>query len=113
MKLLLKSFYILAFSLIVAGFSADASASGLTEPKAKGLIGERYDGYVGIVTKAPADVKALVKTVNVKRKAKYKEIAKKRQQPLSQIELIAGAAAIKKTKAGNYIMKKGGSWQKK
>ena len=113
MKILLKSIYILVLSVAFAGFSNVASASELTEPKAKGIIGERYDGYLGIVKNAPADVKALVESVNAKRKEKYKEIAKKRQQPLNKVELIAGAAAIKKTKAGNFIMLEGEGWTKK
>ncbi|MCW8876863.1 MAG: YdbL family protein [Kangiellaceae bacterium] len=113
MKLILKSFYVLIFSALIAGASFTVAASELTEPKAKGIIGERFDGYLGIVNSAPANIKALVKSVNAKRKARYKQIAKKRQQPLSKVELIAGAAAIKKTKKGNFIFLKGKGWSRK
>jgi hypothetical protein len=49
-----------------------AAASPLEDAKKAGLIGEQPDGYVGLVTgSAPANVVALVKDVNVKRRAAY------------------------------------------
>lgn len=109
MKMLVKSLLIV-LSLAVS----TVYASALTAPKSQGIIGERFDGYVGIVKKpASAKIKTLVDTVNQKRKSRYKEIAVKRQQALSKVEIIAGESAIKKTKPGNYIFLKGVGWKKK
>lgn len=101
------------FVTFVLLLSSSVFASGLTAPKANGIIGERFDGYVGIVAQASPKVKALVKKVNLKRKARYQAIAKKRQQQLRKVELIAGESAIKKTLKGNYILLKGQGWKKK
>jgi len=108
MKLLTKTILILLMT-----FSASVFAGALTAPKSGGIIGERFDGYVGIVKNASPKIKALVKSVNQKRKAKYKEVAIKRQQPLKQVEMIAGKAAIKRTKLGNFILLEGKGWKKK
>lgn len=108
MKRLLQSILI-----ILVTFSASLFASELTAPKAEGLIGERFDGYIGIVKDAPLEIRELVDSVNQKRKAHYEEIAKKRQQPLKKIELIAGETAMKKTKPGNYIFLADKGWIKK
>jgi uncharacterized protein len=108
MKLLFKTTLILLIA-----FSSSVFASALTAPKANGIIGERFDGYVAVVKDASPKIKALVKTVNQKRKAKYKEIAIKRQQALVKVEMIAGESAIKKTKPGNFIFLKGKGWKKK
>ncbi len=113
MNKFIKLLIIFSVSAGMLSFSATSFASELTTPKANGVIGERFDGYLGIVKSAPDNIKALVKSVNNKRKARYKEIAKKRQQPLNKVELIAGTAAIKKTKSGNYIFIKGKGWKKK
>ena len=108
MKLLTKTIFILLIT-----FSASVFASALTAPKSNGIIGERFDGYVGIIKDASPKIKALVKSVNQKRKAKYKEIAIKRQQSLKKVELIAGGSAIKKTAPGNFIFLEGKGWKKK
>jgi len=93
--------------------STSLMASELTAPKNNGIIGERFDGYVAVVKNASPKIKALVASVNQKRKARYQQIAKKRNQPLNQVELIAGKATIKKTAKGNFIFLKGVGWKKK
>ena len=108
MKLLLKSF--LAFLFVI---SSSAFASELTAPKKAGIIGERFDGYVGVVKDASPEIKELVKKINNKRKDAYKNIAKKRKQPLSTVQKIAGETAMKKTKKGHYIYLKERGWVKK
>ncbi len=108
MKLFTKS--LLALLMV---FSASVFASALTAPKSNGIIGERFDGYVGIVKDASPKIKALVKSVNQKRKAKYKASAIKNEQALKKVEVIAGKYAIKKTKSGNFIYLKGKGWSKK
>ncbi len=108
MKNLIKTVLVLLFATTTSVF-----ASALTAPKAAGIIGERFDGYVAVVSKATPEIKSLVDSVNKKRKIRYKEIANKRQQPLKKVELIAGEAAIKKTLSGNYVFLKGKGWVKK
>jgi uncharacterized protein YdbL (DUF1318 family) len=108
MKIISKLF--LVFSLI---FSASLMAADLTSAKSAGLIGEQSNGYIGFVKAAPDDVKQLVKKVNAKRKAKYKQIAKKQKISLSDVETIGGKKAIAKTKSGNYVKRAGEGWTKK
>lgn len=94
-------------------FSGQLMAANLTSAKADGLIGEQANGYIGFVKAAPDDVKKLVKSVNSKRKAKYKQIAKKQQIALNDVEKIGGKKAIGKTKSGNFVKPAGKGWTKK
>lgn len=93
--------------------STTVFAVTLSDAKKQGKIGEEYTGYIGIVSGATPEITQLVTVTNQKRKAKYKEIATKRKQPLSTVETIAGQSAMKKTLAGNYIKPKGQGWKKK
>jgi uncharacterized protein YdbL (DUF1318 family) len=105
----------LLLTLLIAmmAFSV-AAASPLTQPKADGLIGEQANGYIGLVSQnAPADIKALVKDVNARRKAGYEEIAKRQGTSLAEVEKVGGNKAIEKTLPGNYVRDAGGSWRKK
>ncbi len=90
-----------------------ASAADLDQAKSDGLVGERADGYLGIVaTSAPADVASLVAEVNAKRKQEYERIAKTNGLTLAQVEALAGKKTIEKTRNGDWIMLDGG-WQRK
>ncbi|PWK53772.1 hypothetical protein C8D97_102161 [Pleionea mediterranea] len=92
---------------------ASAWAANLDSAKAEGLIGEKSNGYLGlVVNNAPSDVRRLVDDVNAKRKQKYQEVANSRNIDLSKVELIAGKKAIEKTQSGHYI-EVNGRWVKK
>lgn len=89
-----------------------AFALSIEEAKAKGLVGEMPNGYLGIVNPANPDVQALTNDVNQKRRRAYEEIAKRNRTQLDAVETLAGEKAIQNTKPGNYIEGPGG-WIKK
>ena len=101
---------ILMFAIIASG---QIMASSLTPAKSDGIIGEQANGYIGFVTTASAEIKALVADVNKKRKLRYQQIAQSKKLSLSDVESIGGQQAITKTKSGHYIMRAGEGWTKK
>ena len=93
--------------------SVFAYAADLQSAKSSGLVGEQLNGYLGIVdASAGSDVRALVKDINAKRKAKYESIASQNSTSLETVELLAGKKAVEKTQPGNYIQTATG-WKKK
>jgi hypothetical protein len=111
MKTLTKYLLTLTTGLLL---TAQAFAADLGQLKDQGLVGELSTGYVGIVSpaKAGADVKALVESVNDKRRQIYANQAKKNNKSLAEIEAIAARRNIDRTQPGHYV-KVGGAWQKK
>ena len=102
------------FSALVVIGALTANAATLDGAKSAGQIGEGVDGYVHLVDKnAPGDVKALVKDVNNKRKAKYEGIAKKQGTSVDNVAALAGAKLVKRTPAGQYVKDSNGKWRKK
>lgn len=93
--------------------SGQVMASSLSSAKSAGIIGEQANGYIGFVKKAPKEVRELVKSVNGKRKARYKKIAIKQKISLNDVAKIGGAKTIEKTKIGNFIKPVGQGWIKK
>ena len=90
-----------------------AFAADLQQAKRDGLVGERADGYLGLVREsAPKDVVDLVKDVNAKRRAEYERIAESNSLTLEQVQALAGRKAIDRTEAGGWILQNGG-WQQK
>lgn len=91
-----------------------AHAGALEDAKAEGQVGERIDGYLGVVDSgAPGSVKSLVKEINAEREAKYAEIAKKQGAPVAAVAQIAGKKLIQRAPAGEYVMGADGQWQQK
>ncbi len=96
-------------------FTATAAMAGvLDDAKNAGLVGEQADGYVGLVsTSVPPDIAALVKEVNLKRRAKYRELANKNGVSLASIEALAGKKLIERAPAGQYVRLPDGKWVRK
>jgi uncharacterized protein YdbL (DUF1318 family) len=101
---------LLALCLLIVG---SASAEGLDQYKLDGLVGERADGYVGMVQEeVPAPVAELVREINGKRRQEYQRIASANNLTLEQVQALAGKKAIERTRPGDWILLNGG-WQKK
>jgi uncharacterized protein YdbL (DUF1318 family) len=84
----------------------------LDEAKTKGLVGEKTNGYLGLVTAGNGEAQVLMKDVNEKRHQAYEEIARRNGTNVSAVEALAGEKAVQNTKAGNFIEGPGG-WVKK
>ena len=101
---------ILAISLV----AAPAWAISKDDAKAQGLIGERNNGYLGIITSSPnADLKNLVTGINNKRRAAYDKGAKKAGVERSVFELRMGQRLQDRAPSGHYIQLPNGKWQRK
>jgi len=92
-------------------FSSIAFAIGLDEAKDKGLVGEKGNGYLGVVI-VQKDAQGLVADINAKRKAVYVELAAKNGITLQQVEKLAAKKAYHKTSTGHYLWV-GNQWVKK
>ena len=103
----------LAAALALVPVSAPRAQS-LDAAKAAGLVGERADGYVGIVDpSAPGNVVAMVQNINGQRRAKYQGIAAKNGTSLQAVEAIVGEKLIRRAKPGEYVMDSAGRWHRK
>ena len=89
-----------------------AYAIDLSTAKVQGLVGETPSGYLEAVSSPTPEIKTLIQSINVQRKAKYQEIAARNKAALQAVEELAGKKAIEKSAPGSYI-KLGGAWQKK
>lgn len=94
-------------ALPASGWAMDLHAA-----KAAGMVGEKPDGYLGIVQNG-VGVAALVADVNGKRRAHYQAIAAKNGTSLQAVEVLAGRTAQQKTAPGQFIMTPSGQWVRK
>lgn len=109
---------------VLAGFGAAAVLAVLTVPvlaqqrdpayaaaREAGKVGEKPDGYLGIVGAADPALQRLVDDINIKRKAIYMEKAREQNATPEAYALTAGCQAIARTVPGEKYMAPDGTWQ--
>ena len=79
--------------------------------RASGQVGEKMDGYLGIVGAETADLRRLVNDINIKRRAVYAQKAQQNNATLEEYALSAGCQLILKTVPGEKYQAPDGSWQ--
>ena len=75
-----------------------------------GQVGEKMDGYLGIVAAATPALKAMVDDINIKRKAVYAQQAQAQHATVEEYALTAGCLAISRTAPGEKYQTPGGGW---
>lgn len=102
-------------ALLTAPAVAQSAAKATVDAaKAKGVVGEQSDGYLGLVKSADAATEAAVEEINAGRARVYAEAAAKN----GVSPVAAGASAFTniifpKMKSGEYYKDEGGSWKQK
>lgn len=91
---------------------ANVSASpAIPLAKKAGWIGERLDGYLGLVRDdAPPEIGDLALKANEARREKYEGIAKKNNIQRQVVERMAGKQFVSKVAPGEYAMGNKGEW---
>ena len=108
-----RAVWVALLCLSLGGATA-ASAGPLADAKAAGWLGERPDGYVGLVRPdAPPDVRSLASEVNAQRARHYEEIAQRNGTTPVAVAVLAGRKLIERTPPGQYVMDDQGRWSRK
>jgi hypothetical protein len=79
--------------------------------RAAGQIGEKVDGYLGIVGNETVELRRIVNDINIKRKAVYAERAQANSATIEEYALTIGCQQILKTAPGEKYQAPDGSWQ--
>jgi len=79
--------------------------------RSSGKVGEKMDGYLGIVGNASPELQRLVDDINIKRRAVYAQRAQQARATVEEYALTAGCQAIAKTVPGEKYQAPDGTWQ--
>lgn len=78
--------------------------------RSAGQVGEKMDGYLGIVGAPTHELKTMVDDINIKRKAVYAQQAQAQHATVEEYALTAGCLAIARTAPGEKYQAPDGSW---
>ncbi len=113
LRSLIVSFF-LALAVVLAAPAASAGDPVIDAAKAAGIVGERADGYLGLVTgDAEPQVRRKVNEINAKRRALYERLAAETGTTVEQVGIITGEKQFNQTVSGQFVMDAGGNWTAK
>ena len=101
-------------AMVAVGFAAPALAQrdpAYAAARSSGQVGEKMDGYLGVVGTPTAELQRLVNDINIKRRAVYAEKAKASNATLEEYALTSGCIAISRTSPGEKYQAPDGTWQ--
>lgn len=79
--------------------------------RANGSIGEKPDGYLGIVSGGDAQLQRMVSDINLKRKQVYTNRASAEGSTVEQFAFTAGCNTISRTQPGEKYQAPDGTWK--
>lgn len=102
-----------AIALTLGSLAAPALARdpAYEAARAAGQVGEKMDGYLGIVSGGSADLRRIVDDINIKRKAVYAQKAQQQHATVEEYAFTSGCLLISQTSAGEKYQAPDGSWK--
>jgi hypothetical protein len=107
-----------ALCLGIIGLAAAAPAAAqesAAELRSTLLVGERYDGFLGLVrADAPDRLRSHMHAINIRRRAQYTELARRRGARVEEVAVAAGCEILaSRVGAGQYYLLPDGIWRQR
>lgn len=113
-KSVVKGLVIAGAAGLTLGFAGAAIAQrdpAYAAARSAGQIGEQRDGYLGVVGSQSADVRAMVRDINNKRRALYTSKAASLNSTIDEYAFTTGCRLILETSPGEKYQGLDGSWK--
>ena len=105
-----------ALVALVAAAPAQAQEQPRTldAPRSTGIVAERWDGYAILRDNtAGVDVRAVVETINRKRRDHYSEVARREGTTIESVGRIYAQQIFNQAPAGTWFLGEDGNWKRK
>ena len=111
-----RLFSALAAFAVVGAVLVAAPALAQRDPayqaaRSAGQVGEKPDGYLGVVGAGTPTIRSMVDDINIRRRAAYTERAVAQGSTVEQFAFTTGCNLIAQTVPGEKYMAPDGSWQ--
>jgi len=105
---------LLTFSSLAIPASAPAQDSAaIVAARRSGLIGERFDGYLGLASaNVSPDLRRQVGAVNIRRRALYSNLAARKGVTPEEVGITAACSLLRRVSAGEYYFLSQGGWRR-
>ena len=101
---------VLALALVAGPAAAQDS---VVAARASGIVGERFDGYLGAAGVLPPSLRAQVGAVNIKRRSLYTGLAGRRGVTAQDVGVAAACALLGRVTVGEVYLLSEGQWRRR
>lgn len=105
----------LAFAMLAvppAQAAAQSSAS-VASARASGLVGEKFDGYLGFAATPSRALRSQVDAINIQRRSLYISLARRRSVTPQDVGIAAACQLFRRISAGEPYMLNDGVWRRR
>ncbi len=81
--------------------------------RASGIIGERYDGYLGVVGTLTPSLRSQVAAINIKRRALFSDLAARRGVSAQDVGVAAACALLARVAVGEAYLLSESNWRRR
>lgn len=85
----------------------------VAQARAAGQVGERYDGYLGVVGAVPDAVRRQVGAVNIKRRSLYASLAARKRVTTEEVGITAACSLLRRVAVGEVYFAAEGGWKRR
>ena len=103
---------ILGFALALLAGPA-AAQDAVLAARASGIVGERYDGYLGVAGALTPALRKQVSAINIKRRALFSDLASRRGVTSGDVGVAAACALLARVAVGEVYQLNEGQWRRR
>jgi uncharacterized protein YdbL (DUF1318 family) len=104
---------LLLLAALLQGAPAIAQTSALNGARAAGVVGERFDGYLGIAAPVPSTLRSQVAAINIQRRALYSRLAASKGASPQDVGITAGCQLLARVPIGGSYLWTDGRWRQR
>jgi uncharacterized protein YdbL (DUF1318 family) len=103
----------IAATLMALAPAVAAQSPAVEAARAAGLIGERYDGWVGIAGPVSPVVRSQVARINIQRRALYSSLAARKSVSPQDVGITAGCELLGRVGVGEAYLLPDRAWRRR
>jgi len=106
----------LFFAAILAASAAPAgsqSSPAIAAARQAGIVGERFDGYLGFAARPSEEMRRQAGAINIKRRSLYTGLATRRGVTVEAVGIAAGCELLAQVAVGEAYMLNDGRWRRR
>jgi hypothetical protein len=105
--------WLFVISAVAAAAPVLAQSPAIEGAIAAGIVGERYDGYMGFAMGPTPELRRQVQAVNIRRRNLYIELASRRNVTPEVVGLATGCELLARIPVGEAYMLGDGIWRRR
>lgn len=99
-----------AGTMMLAASGTAQETSAVMQARGAGVIGERFDGYVGFVTTPSESLRRQVNGINIRRRALYANLARRKGVSTEEVGITATCTLFARIPVGGYYLTSDRGW---